>query len=78
MIKIFILVGVLSLFEFFAWRIEAQKAELESVKIPLDNYLKGHATGSAEFMREAFHTDGKNSFGLSRGEIYRLYDVAEN
>jgi len=37
-IKIFILVGVLSLFEFFAWRIEAQKAELESVKIPLDNY----------------------------------------
>jgi hypothetical protein len=48
------------------------------VKIPLDNYLKGHATGSAEFMREAFHTDGKNSFGLSRGEIYRLYDVAEN
>lgn len=63
--KIFILAGILSLFGFFgifAWHIEAQKAELDAVKIPLDNYLKGHATGNAEFMRKAFHTEGKLIF----------------
>lgn len=63
--KTFSLVGILSLlgfFGFFAWHIEAQKVEREAVKIPLDNYLKGHATGSAEFMRKAFHTEGKLIF----------------
>lgn len=63
--KTLILVGALSLFGFlglFAWHIEAQQAEMDAVKIPLNNYLKGHETGSAEFMKKAFHTEGKLVF----------------
>ncbi len=63
--KTLILVGALSLFGFlglFAWHIEAQQAEIDAVKIPLNNYLKGHETGSAEFMKKAFHTEGKLVF----------------
>lgn len=49
-------------FGVFAWQAEAQRAETEAVKIPLENYLKGHATGDPEFMRKAFHTEGKLIF----------------
>lgn len=38
------------------------KAEIEAARIPLENYLKGHATGNPEFMRKAFHTEGKLIF----------------
>ncbi len=63
--KTLILVGALSLFGFlglFAYHIEAQKAEMDAARIPLENYLKGHEMGSAEFMKKAFHTEGKLVF----------------
>lgn len=28
-------------------------------RVPLDNYIQGHATGNGDFMRKAFHTDAK-------------------
>lgn len=28
-------------------------------RVPLDNYIQGHATGNGNFMRKAFHTDAK-------------------
>ncbi|MBD0371772.1 MAG: hypothetical protein ICV60_13105 [Pyrinomonadaceae bacterium] len=37
----------------------ADEREKELVRVPLENYLKGHATGSPEFMRKAFYTEGK-------------------
>lgn len=37
-------------------------AEKAAVRVPLENYLKGHATGNPEFMRKAFHTEGKLIF----------------
>jgi hypothetical protein len=42
----------------------AQTAEAEkaAARVPLENYLRGHATGDAEFMRKAFHTDGSLIF----------------
>lgn len=40
----------------------AQSSEKEAVRIPLENYIKGHATGDPEFMRKAFHTDGNLIF----------------
>jgi len=49
-------------FGLFAWQIEAQMSQKDAVKIPLENYLKGHATGNPEFMRKAFHTEGKLIF----------------
>lgn len=40
----------------------AQTDEKAAVRIPLENYLKGHATGEAEYMRKAFHTEGNLIF----------------
>jgi hypothetical protein len=36
----------------------AQTDEKEAVKVPLNNYLKAHATGDQDAARKAFHTDG--------------------
>jgi hypothetical protein len=55
-----ILVGIGSL--FFGYKIMADEKEKELVKVPLENYLKGHATGNPEFMKKAFHTEGKLIF----------------
>lgn len=40
----------------------AQHADKDLVRIPLDNYLKGHATGDPEYFRKAFHTEGNLIF----------------
>ena len=42
----------------------AQTAEAEraAARVPLENYLRGHATGDPEFMRKAFHTEGSLIF----------------
>lgn len=37
-------------------------AEIAAARIPLENYLQGHATGNPEFMRKAFHTEGNLIF----------------
>jgi hypothetical protein len=36
----------------------AQSAEKDAVRVPLENYIKAHATGDPEFARKAFHTEG--------------------
>lgn len=40
----------------------AQTSEKDAVRVPLENYLKGHATGDGEYMRKAFHTEGNLIF----------------
>jgi len=35
-----------------------QKSDKDAVMIPLENYLKGHATGDGEYFKKAFHTEG--------------------
>lgn len=52
-----VLIGMVTL--FFAGKASAQDNETELVKVPLNNYLQGHATGSPEFMRKAFHKDAR-------------------
>src|ERR1044071_1426145 len=37
-------------------------AERAAARVPLENYLRGHATGDPEFMRKAFHTEGSLIF----------------
>ena len=46
----------------FGVKVWADEKEKEAAKVPLENYLKGHATGNPEFMRKAFHTEGKLIF----------------
>ena len=36
----------------------AQHSDKDAVMIPLENYLKGHATGDGEYFKKAFHTEG--------------------
>lgn len=44
---------------YTVWADESEKA---AARIPLENYLKGHATGNPEFMKKAFHAEGKLIF----------------
>ena len=36
----------------------AQTPEKDAVKVPLENYIKAHATGDPEYARKAFYTEG--------------------
>lgn len=54
-------VGIL-LTTLFAVNIAAQADEKAAVRIPLELYLKAHATGDGEYIRKAFHTDGNMIF----------------
>ena len=47
---------------YFGAKVWADEKEKELVRIPLENYLKGHETGNPEFMRKAFHKEGKLIF----------------
>lgn len=42
--------------------VHAQHPDKEAVRIPLDAYLKGHATGDPEQFKRAFHTEGNLIF----------------
>jgi hypothetical protein len=43
----------------FSPRVFAQDAELEAAKLPLQNYIRAHETGNADFVRKAFTSDAK-------------------
>ena len=40
----------------------AQTSEKDLVRIPLENYLKAHATGDAEYHKKAFYPEGNLIF----------------
>jgi hypothetical protein len=46
----------------WVWRAEAQNAEQAAARVPLENYLKGHATGDGEYFKKAFHPEAKLFF----------------
>jgi hypothetical protein len=39
--------------------IQASSAEEAAARVPLENYLKGHATGDGEYFKKAFHPESK-------------------
>lgn len=47
---------------FAAVAITAQTPQKDAVRVPLENYIKGHATGDGQYMRKAFHTEGNLIF----------------
>ena len=51
-----LLIGVT--FAFAAVTATAQTADQDAVRVPLENYIKGHATADGEYMKKAFHTEG--------------------
>ncbi len=52
----FVIVGL------FAVAAYSQTPEKDAVRIPLENYIKGHASGDGEYMKKAFHTEGSLIF----------------
>lgn len=36
-----------------------ESAEAAAARVPLENYIQGHATGNPDFIRKAFHTEAK-------------------
>ena len=46
----------------FGFATSAQNAEKDAVRVPLENYIKGHSTGDGEYMKKAFHTEGNLIF----------------
>jgi Putative lumazine-binding len=49
----------------------AQSSEESAARVPLENYLKGHATGDSEYIRKAFHPEAK-VFSFRDGKINQL------
>ncbi|MEQ1762594.1 MAG: nuclear transport factor 2 family protein [Pyrinomonadaceae bacterium] len=54
-----IFVAVITLFTVGTF---AQTDEKAAVRVPLENYIKGHETGDGEYMKKAFHTEGNMIF----------------
>ncbi len=57
---LFVLMAIGS--SIYGYKIMADEREKELVRIPLENYLKGHETGNPEYMKKAFYTEGKLIF----------------
>jgi hypothetical protein len=41
---------------------QAQNSEEAAVRVPIENYFKGHATGDGAYFRKAFHPEAKLFF----------------
>jgi Putative lumazine-binding len=56
-----------------AWRgaSQAQNVDEAAARVPLENYLKGHATGDGDYMRKAFHPEAK-VFSFRDGKLNQL------
>jgi hypothetical protein len=51
--------GILGLAGISVHFASAQSAETAAARVPLENYIQGHATGNGDFMRKAFHPEAK-------------------
>ena len=56
--SVVLLAVVLGVFGVVRSSIQAP-ADLAAARVPLENYIQGHATGNGDFMRKAFHPDAK-------------------
>ena len=51
--------GLTAIPGYFAAAQSTQSAEAAAARVPLENYIQGHATGNGDFMRKAFHSEAK-------------------
>jgi len=71
-IFLFILTGVIAM--SYGYKVMADEKEKAAARIPLENYLKGHETGNAEFMKKAFYPEGKLIFVRDGKYTTRTFD----
>ncbi len=55
---LFLLFGVLG-FLTISFKAATAQSDSAAARVPLDNYIQGHATGNGDFMRKAFHPEAK-------------------
>lgn len=56
------LILVLAFISIFTVNSFSQTDEKAAVLVPLENYIKAHATGDPEFARKAFYTEGSMTY----------------
>ena len=61
-------IPLLSLLFVLSGLANAQMSDKDAVMIPLENYLKGHATGDGEYFKKAFHAEG-NLIWIRDGKV---------
>ena len=55
-----VLIAICGVFAFLNGTKGSALTESEAAaRVPLDNYIQGHATGNGDFMRKAFHSEAK-------------------
>ena len=69
--RLFVLISVLIATTAIIFQVRAQNAEEAAVRQPLENYIRGHATGQGEYFRKAFHPDAK-LFAIRDGKYWQL------
>ena len=72
--KTLVLLSALTMITTLPFRVISSSAESTdeaAARVPLENYLKGHATGDGEYMRKAFHPDAK-VFSYRDGKLNQL------
>jgi hypothetical protein len=47
---------------------QAQNSEETAVRVPIENYFKGHATGDGEYFKKAFHPEAR-VFSIRDGKL---------
>ncbi|MFT3745893.1 MAG: nuclear transport factor 2 family protein [Pyrinomonadaceae bacterium] len=73
--KLFVMFAMIGAAFIFADRAVGQEKEAELVKIPLNNYIQGQATGNPEFIRKAFYKDAR-IMAFREGKVMN-WDVEE-
>ena len=53
----------------------AQTSDKDSVRIPLENYIRTHATGDPEYARKAFYTQGNMTYIRDGNFISETFDA---
>ena len=54
-----VVTGILGLVSIPIYSASIEASEAAAARVPLENYIQGHATGNGDFMRKAFHTEAK-------------------
>lgn len=55
---LFVVAGVLGLLTI-SFNAATAQSDSAAARVPLENYIQGHATGNGDFMRKAFHPEAK-------------------
>ena len=55
---LFVMAGVLGLLTI-SFNAATAQSDSAAARVPLENYIQGHATGNGDFMRKAFHPEAK-------------------